>query len=352
MQRESNIELCRIASIICVLLVHSGFLYMGWPTSLADTSLGLILLESFTIIGVNVFVFISGWFSIKLKPQTILNLIFYCFFYFVILSSINFICGKEFVRSSIFFVSNSNWFIMDYLGLVLVSPILNKFIENIDKKSFAYLLILLFAYSFWSGWMPFACAVNRGEFSNGYSILSFCQLYLLARYFALHGAPKLLKNNGFVIYMLVSLLLAGLEYLALRFSIERVMGVLYNYNNPLVILSAVAFFFGFQKMQMPNLRAVNHIAKSCLGVLLFHNSYPLSVPVVESFLKGYYNNVYVEYSGFSVVGLWIVGIVGTFVVAVSIDQIRLFLFNKIVLSSRVTKFLFYVEGRNNHERSE
>ena len=217
MQRQSNIELCRIASIICVLLVHSAFLYMGWPSTPEDTSIGLILLESFMIIGVNVFVFISGWFSIKLKPQTILNILFYCFFYFVVLSAINFICGKEFVLRSLFFVSNSNWFIMDYLGLVLVSPILNKFIENIDKKSFAYLLILLFVYSCWSGWMPFACAVNRGEFSNGYSILSFCQLYLLARYFALYGAPKWLSNYGFVIYIFISLLLTAIEYFALFF---------------------------------------------------------------------------------------------------------------------------------------
>ena len=303
---------------------------MGWPSSLSDTSLGLVLLESFTIIGVNVFVFISGWFSIKLKPQTILNVIFYCFFYFVVLSTINFMCGKEFVLRSVFFVSNSNWFIMDYLGLVLVSPILNKFIENIDKKSFGYLLILLYVYSFWSGWVPFACAVNRGEFGNGYSILAFSQLYLLARYFALHGVPKWLLDNGFVIYIFVSLLLTAIECFALFFSIERVMGVCYTYNNPLVILSSVAFFFGFLKIQVPSSRVVNHIAKSCLGVLLFHNSYPLSVPIVESFLKEYYNSVYVEYSGFSVIGLWIIGIVGIFVVAISIDQLRLFLWKKIL----------------------
>ena len=107
------------------------------------------------------------------------------------------------------------------------------------------------------------------------------------------------------------------------------MGTCYVYNNPLVIFSSVAFFFGFLKMQVPSSRAVNHIAKSCLGVLLFHNSYPLSIPVVEFFLKGYYNNIYIEYSGVSVVGLWIVGITGTFVIAISIDQIRLFLWNKI-----------------------
>jgi hypothetical protein len=119
---------------------------------------------------------------------------------------------------------------MDYLGLVLVSPILNKFIENIDKKSFGNLLILFFAYSFWSGFVPLPCAVNRGEFSGGYSILSFCQLYLLARYFALHGAPRWLKNNGFVIYVLVSLLLVGLGYLTLVFSIESIEEFCFSYN--------------------------------------------------------------------------------------------------------------------------
>ena len=81
-------------------------------------------------------------------------------------------------------------------------------------------------------------------------------------------------------------------------------------------------------MEVPTSRLVNHIAKSSLGVLLFHNSL-LSVPIVESFLRGYYNNIYTEYSGFIVVGLWVVGIVATFVVAVSIDQVRLVLWGRI-----------------------
>ena len=77
MERASNIELCRIFSIICVLLVHSAFAYNGWPTNLNETSYGLMLLESFSIVGVNVFIFISGWFSIKLKLKTILNIVFF-----------------------------------------------------------------------------------------------------------------------------------------------------------------------------------------------------------------------------------------------------------------------------------
>lgn len=331
MKRESNIELCRIASIICVLLVHSGFLYFGWPNILADTSWGLILLESFTIIGVNVFVFISGWFSIKLKHKTIFNLIFFCFFYFVLLSAINYFSGKGFILRTIFFVSNSNWFIVDYLGLVLVSPILNKFIENTDKRTFVYLLLMLFGYSFWFGFMPIPGATNLGEFSRGYSIMSFCLIYLLARYFNLYGAPKWLVNNGFIIYVLLSMILAIGFCIALRFSIETLMSIWYNYNNPLIILSAVAFFFGFNKINMPKLKFVNHVAKSCLGVLLFHNSY-FAFRSVEYFLRGYYNNIYDKYSGLLLIILWVIGILATFVVAVIIDQIRLLLSNRIIFA--------------------
>ena len=58
--RQSNIELCRIISIVMVMLLHSDFQVFGWPMTLSETSLGLISLESFCIIGVNVFVLITG----------------------------------------------------------------------------------------------------------------------------------------------------------------------------------------------------------------------------------------------------------------------------------------------------
>ena len=176
MERASNIELCRIFAIICVLLVHSAFAYNGWPSNLNETSLGLILLESFTIVGVNVFVFISGWFGIKIKFKNIFNIIFFCFYYFILLSILS-LCfgGGGYNIKSLLFVSKSNWFILDYLGLVLFSPILNKFIENVSKKDFKIILVLLFGYYIWFGFIP---GENGADFRDGYSIISFCLLLL------------------------------------------------------------------------------------------------------------------------------------------------------------------------------
>lgn len=65
--RQSNIELCIIISIIMVMLLHSDFQVFGWPQTINDTSFSLLALESFCIIGVNVFVLITGYFSTRPK---------------------------------------------------------------------------------------------------------------------------------------------------------------------------------------------------------------------------------------------------------------------------------------------
>ena len=345
MERDSNIELCRIFSIICVLLVHSAFAYNGWPTNLDETSFGLMLLESFSIIGVNLFVFISGWFSIKLKLKTILNIVFFCFYYFVVLSLFT-IClsGRGIAYDSLFFVSKSNWFILDYLGLALLSPILNKFIENSSKREFRIILFLLFGYYFWFGFLP---GENASDFREGYSIISFCFVYLLARYLRLYGVNKVFIKFSLYIYVFLSLLIFVGCYLILflEYKTHILIPKWYGLSNPLVILSAISFFFVFQKQDIRISKFINHISKSCLGILLFHASYGSKV-LVEPYLVKYYNELCLEENILLIITNWLWGILIVFVVAVIIDQIRLFLFAKIyhLIDNKMCniKFRFFI----------
>lgn len=79
MQRKSNIELCRILAIILVVLVHSNFAWTGMPHE-ANASFPRFLVQAFSIIGVNVFVLITGYFSTSLKAKNIVHLFYVCFF--------------------------------------------------------------------------------------------------------------------------------------------------------------------------------------------------------------------------------------------------------------------------------
>lgn len=75
LKRQSNIELCRIAAILLVLIVHTTRRSLG-----NDVSFGILLLSGFSIIGVNVFVLITGYFSARPKKLSLANLLFICFF--------------------------------------------------------------------------------------------------------------------------------------------------------------------------------------------------------------------------------------------------------------------------------
>ena len=132
--RQSNLELCRITSIILVLLLHSDFAIFGYPSQLSDTSLPLLLLECFTVVGVNVFVLLTGYFSTSPKKWSIINLLYICLFYGIIKIVYNLLASNPLTIQNFMFVSKSNWFVPAYFGLLLFTPALNAMCEKLTQK--------------------------------------------------------------------------------------------------------------------------------------------------------------------------------------------------------------------------
>lgn len=322
--RSSNIELCRIASILLVLLVHSAFAANGYPQDITKSNIWLIVLESLSIIGVNVFIFISGYFSIKLKPKTIYTLFFACGFYWLFLTCFSLCLRGGFELKNILFISNSHYFILDYLGLALLSPILNKFSECSDKRSFAKVLILLIIYQ---TYFDSITGANSTEFDSGYSLMSFSIIYLIARYIRIYGAPAMLIKWSGTMYVLSSVLLfiASVVFVKLRYC--SALYKVYAYDNPIVIFSTICFFLIFLKMKVKNSKLINTIAKSTLGVLLFHAS-TSAIPTVWTYMKHIFNQLAHNISIVNIL-IWLSIILVIFVVATVIDQIRIYLSDKI-----------------------
>lgn len=131
--RSSNIELCRLFAIFLVLLIHSVFASLGVPEKLSMSSACLIMGESFGIIGVNVFVLISGYFSIKPTRQKFLFILYTCLFYAALRIGVGLIMGQVNFKY-VFFISQSNWFVFTYLVLMLIAPVLNLWIGSVNKN--------------------------------------------------------------------------------------------------------------------------------------------------------------------------------------------------------------------------
>lgn len=128
--RQTNLELCRIVAMLLVMTVHTTFVTIGWETS----SFVIRMLAAFSIIGVNVFVLLTGYFSTTPKISSISNLVFICFFWMMISFGCKIIFHQELSYRDLFFITNSNWFIPSYITLLFFTPILNSFCNLASKR--------------------------------------------------------------------------------------------------------------------------------------------------------------------------------------------------------------------------
>lgn len=320
--RQSNIELCRIITMMLVLTVHSSFATFGGPAEWDKPYYGLIVAQCLSVVGVNVFVLISGYFSIKLKKQSLLRLLFCCLFY-AIVSSVYSFFNHSFSFRHLLFVSEANWFIAAYIGLMLLSPILNAFLDNSSKKELGLMIVILLLFQTWYEFVPKLIP----DFHAGYSILSFCILYLIARYLKLYINKVACLKKCFICYITISIFLALsiVGVYASGYKVDYLCGSLLKYNQPIVIFSSVCLFVFFASIKIPYKSYINHIAKSCIAVLLIHTSYAFNPCFSEIFRK-----IYNYTSGLITVLIWILAVIIIFITCAVFDQIRIIIENRIL----------------------
>jgi hypothetical protein len=313
--RQSNIELCRIASILLVMLVHSTGQSLG-----DEMGLDAHILKAFSIIGVNVFVMITGYFSATPKKISLLNLAFICLFWMIIKVGFRYEFGQPIGIKYAFFITTSNWFIVNYIGLLFFAPMLNSFCQTTSRSALQGGVLSLIAVEVWFDLLPPIPAVKLGT-QDGYSVLSFMVLYLLARYIRLYGLPNWIKYYSPLIYIFCSLFIGIIAYMDKAMGLNGVGGIMFAYSNPIVILSSVAFLLMFERMSLHS-KFINHIAKSTLAVLLGHSA-------IFFLYTKQFKYLYDNYSGIEVVVYWALAIAIVFVASILIDQLRLILWKPI-----------------------
>ena len=225
------------------------------------------LIESFCIAAVNVFVLISGYFSIKLSVRSVLNLYIRCFIVGLVTYLAYIVLSGEAISFSaiggriLAFTHNHWWFVISYLGLMAISPILNAGCEAVDKRSYLYVLILLSIVMLYFGWWKHLEITN-----GGYSLIHFIYLYIIARYIKLHVAESTIRHYRWlwlVLFVGAFLVMTGLQYVTSR--------SMYTYDNPLAIIIAVSLLLFFLSIPFQS-RFVNWAAASVFSAYLIQES--------------------------------------------------------------------------------
>jgi len=284
------------------------------------------LVEAISNVGVDVFVLISGWFGIKARLKGFGNVLFQPFFYslaiiilFLIIRLDNPLAPKSI--ANLFLFTKNYWFIKAYLGLYILSPVLNSFVERASKRQFEVLLLFFFGFQTIYGWTD-----SAADFHLGFSIISFCGLYLLARYASIYR-PKFtcfrpLSYLG--IFLLMSILIAILSLYAGEYDGSGfVRRSLYAYIDPLIIVSSLSLLLLFSKLRLES-KAVNWAAASCLSLYLITEN----INVRQYYLDSAHS-VYTTGGYFMSLLLVILFILAVSIACIMIDQLRKFVWSKV-----------------------
>lgn len=317
--RDSNMELHRIICMVMVMVCHADYMSLGGPTQAdvithgSSTFLKMLIFSS-TVLCLNCFILISGWYGIRPKLKRFFSLLF----------QVLFVCGISLLLYTLFFphklditdlkslllLTDDLWFVKAYIILYLLSPALNAFCQWANQRQYLLTLAGLFIFQTIYGWYSSSVIWIDG----GYSPYSFIFLYLLARYFRLY--PGKLTNQTAFFYIsccvMVILIATSVNFLSLRYGIGEGMSW-FSLISPFIILESVLFTLFFSKLSFKS-KIVNWIANSCFAVYLFH-----CTPIT---LNEYCNQVRHFHSDGNYIAICLMIIV-VYIVSILIDKVRI-----------------------------
>ena len=330
--RDSNMELLRIIAMVLVMVVHANFRALPTPgvrfiAAQPTSALLQFFTEGLSIIAVDLFVLLSGWYGIRPKMNRFAELLFQVLFFTLVgvgvselISPGSAVNSPDFWERFFMLGDGQYWFVKTYIGLYILSPVLNAYVEHASRRSFTWLLVGFFAFQFIFGWYW----ESTTWFRAGYSLTSFMGLYLLARYIRLYPVKCWQLNRwiDLAVYLAIALLLT-----VVMFHIKKhggLGGKFYFYNCPLVIISAVHFMLFFSKFSFKS-RVVNWLAISAFAIYLTHSG---------TFLWTYYDDAirrwFAAESRFVFISYVVAMMLVVFIGSILLDKVRLLLWRPIV----------------------
>lgn len=289
--RNSNFELMRIISMFLIVLYHTiyhGHIIQNSTTLFLKTF--FLILEIITIVHVNSFVLVSGYYQCesKFKIKKIIKLwlenLFYSLTFIFIFSYFNIIEISKFsiIKNLLFLNINEYWFIKIYLLLFCFTPFLNIIIKNTSKRDHKILIGLLIIF------FSIIPTISGQEIlnNNGYTLIQFILLYFIGAY--LKKYPLNLKNNkmlirlvSIVIFSLCVTINYGLLFYINKIDCNKSEFIAYvcnninisylSYSNPLILIQSVAYFIFFLTFSFQS-KIINKIASLVLGIYFIHDN--------------------------------------------------------------------------------
>lgn len=210
-KRDIGLDLLRIISMSLVTIGH----YIGYTNAIYSEGITnynfqlLTFLKSLSLVNVNLFVLISGYFLIvkKVELKKLLFLYFDVYLASVLLTIVGLLLHTRDLSAVVIaktffpFVARNYWYPITYTLLFLLVPYINNVLIRLSKSDFKKLVLFLFLFSAFFCTNPFIKDTDMIGTNKG--IVFFIVLYIISAYLRLHWKRD--KTIHFFIFTIVLL---------------------------------------------------------------------------------------------------------------------------------------------------
>lgn len=227
-----------------------------------------------------------------------------------------------------FLLTKRYWFVIAYIVLMIIAPVLNTFVEHSTEKQHRLVIFGYFLFMCSFGWLGGA----NGQFGNGYSPLLFIGLYLLAYYahFNSKDAPLHIRqlftfnrNIDLLIYLACMTLNTVLGVTCLYWE-KNYYNEIYAYVNPFTVIGALYLLLFFSKLNIKHSKVINTMATGSFAVYLLHTKSELF-----SYFTYIVRHLYDTYSGVLCITTIFLFLILVYIAAVIVDLPRKWAWEKI-----------------------
>lgn len=275
-KRNTSLDLLKIIISIGVIILHinnpdnGNAINIAYHNSEPITSRLLLILECCSIVSVNVFIMISGFFlasTNRRRFQKVLYLFVLCSFMSVVCYLLKSFISQTSVDLSVLLIKAipNNYYITLYAVIYMISPLVNRAFEDYDIWSLCkvcFLLVILFAGIptvlaiidektgiFFNG----LCTIGVGGSQSGYTIVNFALMYCLG-----YLVRKLYDSNyninfiGGILLYIISMTVVCVWELLFFIKKDNMWSYALAYCNVFVVIASISLFYIFVSMNKLN----------------------------------------------------------------------------------------------------
>lgn len=240
------------------------------------------LVEMFCLYGVNVFGLITGYVCAysKLNTKRILKVIILVMFYSFIGLLVAVIwkpdfMSKDYILQSFFPISKGvYWYVAAYIVVIVLSPLLNSFLQRIEKNGGVVTAIVLLALALYCFLVNDVLSIGWG-----YNAVWLSWLYIMGGVLLImkdkNCFPFLYRKRIKVIFILLYCFSAIMNWIAFfcGYGNAYINARTQRYNNVFIVIGAISLFMGLHDIEI-NKSVINK-------VVLFFSSCCLSVYLIQ-----------------------------------------------------------------------